>query len=103
MNWGKSSYFRQTAQENRFDNHLEKQEAFLDYKNKKLKQSKSWDFSIVLVKIFPSFILGKVGQENMFKNILARKKSFLGNKNKKLKGVSPRLWSKTWHFSLFLF
>ena len=52
--------------------------AFLDYKNKKLKKSKNWDFSKGFVRgfgqklvIFPDFfILGKIGKKNVFYDIL---------------------------------
>ena len=50
---------------------LERKNAFLGYKNNKLKNSKNWDFSI-----FPSvFFLGNISQENAFPD----------NQNKKLK------------------
>ena len=51
-------------------------------------------------------------QENVFYDILEGKNAFLGNKNMKFKlvknwdfskGVSPWFWSKTGHFSIFLF
>ena len=62
--------------------------------------------------IFPPFFLGNIGQENVFYYILERKNASLGYKNKKYKklknghfskGVSPQFWSKTGHFSTFLF
>ena len=58
------------------------------------------------------FIFGNIDQENVFYDILEGKNAFLGNKNMKFKlvknwdfskGVSPWFWSKTGHFSIFLF
>ena len=53
-----------TAQENIFYDILERKNAFLTYKNKKLKKS---------------------GQENVFYDILEGKNAFLTYKNKKIK------------------
>ena len=62
---------------------------------------------------FSNFLLlGKIRQENVFYYVLARENPFLGYKNKKLKklktchfskAVNPRFWSKTGHFSNFIF
>ena len=94
--------------------------AFLDYKNKKLKKSKNWDFFKGFVHgfgqklvIFPDFyFLGKIGQKNVFSDILEGRNAFLDLKNKKLKKsknwdfsktVSPWFWSKIANFFRFLF
>ena len=45
------------GQENVFYDMLEQKNTFLGYKNKKLKKSKNWDFSMVLVKRGPFFRL----------------------------------------------
>ena len=57
---------------------LERKNALLHYKNRKLKKLRNWDFSkggksIVLLKnyqFFHLFILGKKGQKNVFYGIL---------------------------------
>ena len=85
------------GQENGFYDILERKNAFLGYKKKKLKNSKNWHFS----KGFWSnnghfsnfFVFGTIGQENVFYHILERKNAFLAFKKKKLKN------SKNWHFT----
>ena len=94
--------------------------AFLAYKNKKLKNSKNSHFSKGVNPCFSlknghfsNFLfLGKIDQENVFYDILQRKNVFLGYKNKKMKkeknwqfykGVNPWFWSKTGNFSNFFF
>ena len=63
---------------------LERQNAFLGYKNKKFKNSKNWDFS---KRVNPwvwskngdfsnFFFLGNIGQENVFYEILEQKTPF---------------------------
>ena len=108
------------GQENVFYDILERNKAFLGYKNKTIKNSKNWDFSKGVNPWFRSknghfsnfLFLGNIGQENVFYDILERKKAFLGNKNKKFKkskncdffkGVRPWFWSKNGHFSNFFF
>ena len=61
------------SQENIFYDILERKNAFLGYKDKKLKKWKNWDFSkgfsMVFVKNGPFLhvcILGNIGQENVF-------------------------------------
>ena len=58
------------------------------------------------------FLVIILDQENVLYDILEGKNAFLGNKNMKFKlvknwdfskGVSPWFWSKTGHFSIFLF
>ena len=81
---------------------LERKNAFLGYKNKKLKKWKNWHFSKGVSPWFWSkvglfstlfFLLGNIGQENVFYDILERKNAFLGYENKEFKK------SKNWHFS----
>ena len=65
---------------------LQRKNAFLGFKNKKIKKSKNWDFSKGVNPWFWSktghfsmlFFLGNIGQENMFYDILERKNAFLG-------------------------
>ena len=109
--WIENVYFLMTAdpacflcnisQENVFYDILERKNALLGYKKKKLKKSKNWRFSKGVNHWFWSkngrfsnfFLLGKIDQENVFYDILERKKAFLAYKNKKFKK------SKNWHFS----
>ena len=99
---------------------LERQNAFLGYKNKKFKNSKNWHFS---KRVNPwvwskngdfsnFFFLGNIGQENVFYEILEQKNAFLAYKNKKFKmsenwhfskRVNPWFWCKSGHFSNFFF
>ena len=99
---------------------LERKNAILGYKNKKLKKSKNWHsfkglthgFGPKMVIFLTWFFLGNIGQENFFYDIQERKNAFLGYKNKKLKksknwhfskGVNPWFWSKNGHFSNLFF
>ena len=108
------------GQENVFYDILEGKNAFLSYKNKKLKKSKNGHFSKGVNPWFWSknghfsnfFFLGNIGQENVFYDILEGKNAFLSYKNKKFKksknghfskGVNPWFWSKNGHFSNFFF
>ena len=108
------------GKENVFYDILERKNAFLGYKNKKLKKSKNWHFSKGLTRGFHPkmtilpffFFLGNIGLENFFYDILERKNAILGYKNKKFKksknghfskGVNPWFWSKNGHFSNFFF
>ena len=107
------------GQKNVFCDILERKNAFLYYKNKKFKKSKSWHFSKGVIPWFCSkmailqiFFLGNIGQANVFYDILERKNALLGYKNKKFKkskswhfseGVNPWVWSKNGHFSYFIF
>ena len=108
-------------QENVFYDILERKNACLGYKKKKLKKSKNWHFPkevnpLVWVQKWPFFhfffFLGNIDKENVFYDILERKNAFLGYKNKKFeqsknwhffKGVNPWFWSKNGHFSNFFF
>ena len=86
--------------ENVFYDILERKNAFLGYKNNKLKKSKNWHFSKGVNPWFSSknghfsnlFFLGNISQENVFYDILERKNAFLGYKNNKFKK------SKNWLF-----
>ena len=81
------------GQENVFYNTLERKNSLLSCKNKNIKQSKNWHFSIEVKPKFLSkngrfsnfFILGNIGQENVFDDILEPENAFLGYKNKKFK------------------
>ena len=112
-------FFRQDRPGKVFYGILERKNAFLGYKNKKLRKSKKWDFSKGVSLCFlvenwsflHVFILDEIGQENVFYDILVGKNPFLGYENKKLKklknwdfskGVSPWFWSKVRHFCMFL-
>ena len=88
------------GQENVFYDILERKNAFLGNKNKKLTKSKNWHFSkgvnpCFCSKIghFSTFFLGNIGPENLFYDILERKTACLRYKNKKFKK------SKIGHFS----
>ena len=85
-----------TGQENVFNDILARKNAFLDYKHKKFKNLKNWNFfkPMALVKkcsFFQLFILSNGGQENVFYDILERKNAFLDYQDKKFKK------SKNWH------
>ena len=68
------------GQENVFGDILERQNAFLNYKNKKFKKSKNWHFFKGVNPWFTSknghfsnfFFLSNMGQENVFYDILER-------------------------------
>ena len=88
------------GQENVVYDILEPKNAFLRYKNTKIKSRKIDIFPKGLTNgfgpkmaIFPTFFLGNIGQENVFYDILERKNAFLRYKNKKFKE------SKNWRFS----
>ena len=108
------------GQENVFYDILERKNAFLDYKNKRFKNSKNLHFSKGVNPCFLSknghfsnvYFLGNIGRENVFYDILEQKNAFLGIKIKEYKklknwhfskGVNPWSWSKNGHFSNFYF
>ena len=105
--WSKNGHFSNffflgnIAKENVFDDILEPKNAFLGYKNKKLKKSKNLHFTKGVNPWFWSknghfsifSFLGNKDQENVFDDILEPNKAFLGYKNNKFKK------SKNWHFS----
>ena len=88
------------GQENVFYDILERKKAFLGYKNKKIKNSKNWDFSKGFNPWFRSknghfsnfLFLGNIGQENVFHDILERKKAFLGYKKRELQKVEKLIF-----------
>ena len=90
------------GRENVFYDILERKYAFRGYKNKKLKMSKNWHFSMEFNKWNSSknghysnfFFLGNIDQENVFYDILERKNAFLGYKNKKLKKTKNCIFPK---------
>ena len=99
---------------------LERQDAFLGYKNKDFKKWKNWHFSKGVKPWFWSknghfsnfFFLGNIGQKNVFYDILQWKKAFLGYKNTKFKrsknwhfskGINPWFWCKNGHAFNFFF
>ena len=91
-----SFYFRQKRPGNCvWPYSTKKQKAFLDYKSKKLKKSKTWDFpkgvspwfwsQILNISIF--FILGIIEQENVFHTFLDEQQEI----SKSLKiGIFPK-------------
>ena len=122
--WSENGHFKKfvflgnIGDENVFSDILERNNAFLGYKNRKFKSSKNWHFSKGVKPWFWSksghfsefAFLGNMGQENVFYVILERKKAFLRYKNKKFKksknwhffkGVNPWFWTKNGHFSTF--
>ena len=113
-------FLRDIGQENVFYDILERKNAFLRYKNNKLKKWKNWHFTKGVNPWFWSknghfskfCFSGNIGQKNVFYDTLERKNAFLGYKNKKLKKsknwhfskeVNPWFWSKNGHFSNFCF
>ena len=106
--------------ENVFHDILERKNAYLGCKDKKIKKSKNCPFSKGVNPQFwsknghfsNSFFLGNIGLEKVYYDILERKNAFLGYKNKKIKqsknchfskGVNLWFWSKNGHFFNFLF
>ena len=88
-----SFFLGNIGQENVFYDILERKNAFLGYKNKKVKKSKNCHYSKWVNPLFLYkngyfslfFFLGNIGQENVFYDILKRKKAFLDFKNQKFK------------------
>ena len=85
-------FFGNIGQKNVFYDILERQNAFVGYKNEKSKKSKNWHFFKGVNPWFsstnghfPTFFLGNIGQENVFYDILERKNACLGYKNKQSK------------------
>ena len=113
-------FLRNKGQKSIFYDILEQRNAYLGYKNNKLKKSKNWHFSKGVDPWFWSkndhffnfVFLGNIGQANVFYDIVERENAFLGNKNKKFKqsknwpfsnGVNAWFLSKNGHFSNFFF
>ena len=94
-------YLGNIGQKNVFYAIPEQKNAFLGYKNKKLKKSKNRHFRKGVNPWFWSkkchysnyHFLSNIGQENVFYDILEQKNALLGHKNKKFKN------SKNSHFS----
>ena len=94
-------FFGKIGLENVFYAILQRKNAFLGYKNKKIEKSKNCHFSkgvnpwfqFKIGHFFNFLFLDNKGQGNVFYDILERKNAFLGNKNKKIKK------SKNYHFS----
>ena len=67
--------FRQSRQEKMFGDILDRNKAFLDYKNGQLKNSENWHFSkgvcplfwFKKIEIFPSISFRQNGQQKSFK------------------------------------
>ena len=76
------------GQENVFYDILEGENAFLGYKNKKLKKSSK----MAIFSIF--FLLGNIGQENVFYDIVARKNAFLCYKERSSKRPKIDIFTK---------
>ena len=105
--WSKNGHFSNfvfsgnIGQANVFYDLVERNNAFLDYKNKKVNKSKNWHFFKGVnpwfwskIGHFSNFVfLSNIGQANVFYHILEQKNAFLAYKNKKEKS------RKNWHFS----
>ena len=115
-----SFFFGKIGLENVFYAILQRKNAFLGYKNKKIEKSKNCHFSKGVNPwfqfknghFFNFLFLDNKGQGNVFYDILERKNAFLGNNNKKIKksknyyfskGVIPWCWSKNALFFNFPF
>ena len=81
---------------------VKRKNAFLSFKNKKLKTAKNWHFSKGVNPWFWSenghfsnfVFLGNIGHQNVFYDILEPKNAFLSYKNKKLKSRKIDIFSK---------
>ena len=85
-----------------FDDILERKNAFLGYKNNKLKKSKK---GLISKGVNPWFwsknghfsnflFFGNIGKQNVFHDILERKNPFLGYKNNKFKNFKTENFGK---------
>ena len=83
--WSKSGHFSNLfslgniGQETVFYDILEGKSAFLGYKKKKFKMSKTWHFShgfSTIIAKFLTFLFGNIPQENVFWDIVERKERF---------------------------
>ena len=88
-------------QENVFYDTLKRKNAFLVYKNKNFKKSKTWHFSKGVDRWFWSknghfsdFFLAYICQENVFYDILERKNAFLGQKKRRSKSLKIDIFPK---------
>ena len=97
-----SFFLGNIGQENVFYDILERKNAFLAYKNKKLKKSKKWHFCKGVNPLFwckngpfsSLYFLGNIGQENVFYDILHRKNAFVAYKTKTLKSGKTDIFPK---------
>ena len=112
-------FWRNIDQENVFYDIIERKNAFLGYKNKKLKQSKNWHFSKGVYPWFwpktghfLNFFFRQYRAGKCIRSYSRTKNAFLGKKNKKFKksknlhfskGVYLWFWSKYGHLSNFFF
>ena len=119
--WSKNGHFSNLfflgnkGKENVVYDILERKNAFLGYKNKKLKKVQKWTFfqrgePMVFVqkwRLFQVFFSPNIEQENVFDDILERKNTFLGYKLRSSKRnkidifPNPWFWSKNGHYSTF--
>ena len=121
-------FLRNIGQEISLNDIVDRNNAFLGYKNKKLKKSKNWHFSKGVNPwfwsknghfskcFFKQYRPGKCllrysRTKKRLDDILEQKNAFLGYNDKKFKesknwhfskGVNPWFWSKNGHFSLVL-
>ena len=85
-----------------FNDILQRKNAFLTYKSKKLKKLKNWHFFKGVNPWFwcknghfsNFFFLGIIGQENVFSDILERKNAFLSNKKRRSKSRKIDIFPK---------
>ena len=113
-------FLRMIDRENVFYDILERKNAFLGYKKKKVKKVEKLTFFKVVNPWYGSknghfsnfFFLRIIEQENVFYDILERENAFLGYKNKKFKcrkidifpkGLTHAFGPKWPFFKLFLF
>ena len=90
------------GQANIFYDLVERKNAFLDYKNKKVNKSKNWHFFKGVnpwfwskIGHFSNFVfLSNIGQANVFYHILEQKNAFLAYKNKKEKSRKIDIFPK---------
>ena len=115
------SFLANIGQENVFYDILERKNAFLGYKDTKLKESKNCHFSKGVNPRFwftnghfsNFFFLGNIAHENVFYDILERKKSLSRQKKTRtsksrkidifLKGLTHGFCPKNGYFSNFFF
>ena len=106
--WSKNGHFSNfrflgnIGEENVFYDILEQKKAFLSYRNKKFKKSKTWHFSKGINPCFGSnnghfskfLFLGNIGQQNVFYDIPERKNAFLSYKKKSSKSRKIDIFPK---------
>ena len=106
--WSKNGHFSNfvfsgiIGQANVFYDLVERKNAFLDYKKKKVNKSKNWHFFKGVnpwfwskIGHFSKFVfLSNIGQANVFYHILEQKNAFLAYKNKKEKSRKIDIFPK---------